>query len=175
MATTFFQRLFRPAKGREAFLPLYRAIVAEARTPIWYAEGTVPDTLDGRFDMVGAILSIVLIRLEAAGEQGQSPAVLLTEIFVDDMDGQLREAGIGDIIVGKHIGKMMSALGGRIAAYRAGINDNDTLDAALIRNLYRGEAPAPENLKIVRDRYLSVHGHLAEMPLPAILSGTITA
>ncbi len=174
VAMNFFQRLFTPAKGREVFLPLYKAVVAEARLPVWYADGAVPDTLDGRFDMVGAILSLILIRLESEGVAGQEPAVLLTEIFVDDMDGQLREEGIGDIIVGKHIGKMMSALGGRIAAYRTGIEERDTLDGALIRNLYRGEVPAPEKLKVVRDRFLSVHAQLKALPLTSILSGMLS-
>src|SRR3546814_2060072 len=67
------------------------------------------------------------------------------------MDGQLREIGIGDIIVGKHIGRMMSMLGGRLGAYRAGLAEGD-LAPALVRNLYRGTAPAPAALAHTRDR-----------------------
>ena len=62
----------------------------------------------------------------------------LTELFVDDMDGQLRQEGIGDVVVGKHVGRMMSALGGRISAYRAALQTGTGLDEALRRNLYRG-------------------------------------
>ena len=80
----------------------------------------MPDTLDGRFDMIAAILALVLLRLEAEGEAGRGPSVLLTEIFIDDMDGTLRQIGIGDYVVGKHVGRMMGALGGRLAAFRAG-------------------------------------------------------
>src|SRR5205823_30948 len=71
----------------------------------------------------------------------------LTERFVDDMDGQLRQMGIGDIVVGKHIGKMMSMLGGRLGAYRDGLAAGD-LAPALVRNLYRGEAPASAALAL---------------------------
>ena len=78
----------------------------------------MPDTIDGRFDMIAAILALVLLRLEAEGEAGRDPSVLLTEIFIDDMDGTLRQIGIGDYVVGKHVGRMMSALGGRLAAFR---------------------------------------------------------
>ena len=80
----------------------------------------VPDTVDGRFDMIAAVLCTVLLRLEREPE-GLATTAPLTERFVDDMDGQLRQIGIGDIVVGKHIGKMMSMLGGRLGAYRDGL------------------------------------------------------
>ena len=94
--------------------PLYAAIVAQARAPDWYVAGAVPDTIDGRFDMVATVLALVLLRLEAE-PAGLAASARLTEQFVTDMDGQLREIGIGDVVVGKHMGRMMGALGGRLA------------------------------------------------------------
>lgn len=117
-------------------MPLYHAVIAQGRQPHWYIEGAVPDTLDGRFDMIVAVLAQVLIRLEQQGATQES--VWLTELFVDDMDGQLRQEGIGDVVVGKHIGRMMSALGGRISAYRAALAGEADMADALRRNLYRG-------------------------------------
>src|SRR3546814_5562560 len=93
---------------------------------------------------------MVLLRVEG-DPAGSVPGTHLAERFVDDMDGQLREIGIGDIIVGKHIGRMMSMLGGRLGAYRAGLAEGD-LAPALVRNLYRGTAPAPAALAHTRDR-----------------------
>ena len=61
------------------------------------------------------------------------------------MDPQLREIGIGDLLVGKHVGRMMGMLGGRLGAYRDGLAAGD-LKPALVRNLYRGEAPATQAL-----------------------------
>src|SRR3546814_21170489 len=84
---------------------------------------------DLRFDMITAILCLVLLRLEGAPETKQQ-SVWLTELFVDDMDGRLRQIGIGDMIVGKHIGRMMSALGGRLAAYRSGLGAGEWLGRA---------------------------------------------
>ena len=98
-------------------LPLYTAVVQRARAEHWYRDGQVPDTVDGRFDMIAAVLALVMLRMESEPSGGE-PAARLAERFVDDMDGQLRELGIGDIIVGKHIGRMMSMLGGRLGAYR---------------------------------------------------------
>lgn len=133
---SFLHRLLGRADPREGLRPLYRAVVAEGRQTHWYKEGAVPDTLDGRFDMIVAILSLALIRLEQLGAKQE--AVWLTELFVEDMDGQLRQEGIGDVVVGKHVGRMMSALGGRTGAYREALAGGDDLGEALRRNLYRG-------------------------------------
>ncbi|TAJ43181.1 MAG: ubiquinol-cytochrome C chaperone, partial [Chitinophagaceae bacterium] len=128
---------------REALVPLYIAIVHIAREPAWYAELGVPDTLDGRFDMVAAILSLVQVRIEAEGVPGRSAGTYLTEVFIDDMEGQVRQIGIGDVLVGKHLGKMVAAMGGRLTAYREAIADPAALEAALVRNIWRGE-PGPD-------------------------------
>lgn len=139
-----FQRLFAQSDPRHAMQPLYIAVVQEGRQPHWYLQGAVPDTIDGRFDMILAILSQVLMRLEALGAAQEG--VWLTELFVDDMDGQLRQEGIGDVVVGKHIGRMVSALGGRLATYRAALAQGHDLREALARNLYRGIPPSNEAL-----------------------------
>lgn len=170
---SILKRLFGDRDKRSELAPLYRAIVAEARTPYWYGEGAVPDTLDGRFEMVAGLLSLVLLRLEAEGEPGREPAALVTELFVEDMDGQLRQIGIGDIVVGKHIGKMMSALGGRLTAYREALRSGGDLDAALARNLYRGDVVEKAAAELVAERLREVHARLAALPLDALLRGRL--
>jgi len=155
----------------EAARPLYDAIVARARQTHWYLAGAVPDTVDGRFDMVAAILSLVLLRLEQAPE-GAEPAARLTEAFIDDMDGQLRQIGIGDIVVGKHIGKMMGMLGGRLGAYRDGLAASD-IGPALVRNLYRGEAPGAAALAHVRETLVKLNAALQPVAIDALLAGSL--
>ena len=164
-----WDRLFG-RKGRDALAPLYNAVVAEARRPDWYLAGQVPDTIDGRFDMVAAVLSLILLRLEDEGEAGRAPSAFLAEIFIDDMDGQLRERGIGDIIVGKHIGRMMGALGGRLGALREAFAGGD-LDGAIDRNIYRGAGPGDAARKAVRDGLTGLRARLAAMPAAELLSG----
>jgi len=166
----FWRKLLGKGSERDALAPLYRAVVAAARRPVWYQAGKVPDTLDGRFDMVAGILSLVLLRLEREGEPGRAPSALLTEIFVDDMDGQLRQQGIGDIVVGKHIGRMMSALGGRLGAFREAFGGGG-LDDVIVRNLYRGEAPDPAALAVVRDGLLTLDAALTATPVGEMLDG----
>ena len=139
---SFLQKLFPDKKQRATLAPLYAAIVAEGRDPFWYREGKVPDTIDGRFDMVAAVTALVLLRLEAEGEAGRGPSVLLTETFIDDMDATLRQIGIGDHVVGKHVGRMMAALGGRLAAFRDA-RESDSLTGAVRRNIFH-ESPSSE-------------------------------
>jgi len=165
--------LWRRLLGRGAdnpLGPLYRNVVATARRPIWYRSGEVPDTIDGRFDMVAAILSLVLLRLEAEGEPGREPAARLAELFVSDMDAQLREEGIGDIVVGKHIGRMMGALGGRLGAFREAFEGGD-LDGAITRNIYRGHSVGPGAASVLRDGLIAIRAALDATPAREILAG----
>ena len=155
----------------EIALPLYTAIVARARAPHWYEAGAVPDTVDGRFDMVATILAFVLLRLESDAAAA-GPSARLTERFVDDMDGQLREIGIGDIVVGKHIGKMMGMLGGRLGAYRAALAEED-LAPALVRNLWRGAAPDAAALAHVVTGLRGFHAALDATSTATLLDGVL--
>lgn len=173
MALNALKKWFGGSDERAALRPLYDAIIAEARLPHWYVEGQVADSIDGRFDMVNAILALVLIRMEAMGDEARRPSTLLAETFVEDMDGQLREIGIGDIVVGKHIGRMMSALGGRLGAYRAGFGKGGDPQAALLRNLYRGEAPDGTALGHVENALRALIARLSGETLGALLTGRL--
>lgn len=164
--------------GGQATAPtrrLYDAVVGVARTPHWYLNGAVPDTIDGRFDMIAVVLSIVLLRLE------QDPAAAaasarLTEHFIEDMDAQLRQVGIGDVGIGKHVGKMMSMLGGRLGAYRdalaAGAPDGALADA-LVRNLYRGDAPDAASLAYVAAELRRFEADVAATPIATLIAGSL--
>lgn len=156
---------------QDAALPLYNAVVQKARAEHWYLGGCVPDTVDGRFDMIAAVLAFVMLRMETEPAGGE-PAARLAERFVDDMDGQLRELGIGDIVVGKHIGKMMSMLGGRLGAYRDGLAAGD-IDGALVRNLYRGAAPDPSALAHVRNALIAFRDALVSVPIATLIAGEL--
>lgn len=158
---------------REELVPLYSAIVTEARNPFWYAQAGVPDTLDGRFDMVAAILSLVLVRIEAEGDAGRAASALLTEVFIDDMEGQIRQLGIGDVIVGKHLGKMVAAMGGRLSAYRDVIDDPAAFEEALVRNLWRGEPGPDAKPALAGERLRGVAAELKATPWDVLMAGAL--
>lgn len=165
-----WQKLFG-GQAEDPVQPLYDAIVVHARASHWYEAGAVPDTVDGRFDMVAAVLAFVLLRLE--GEPtGAGASAHLAERFVADMDGQLREMGVGDIGVGKHIGKMMAMLGGRLGAYRDGLTSG-ALGGALVRNVYRGAEPAPAALAHVERELLAFRDALAGVAAATVIAGDL--
>ena len=136
--------LGRPDPAQEQVRPLWLKVVEIAREPDWYARGGIADSVPGRFDAITLVLALVMLRMERDPALS-APSGRLTELFVNDMDGQLRQSGIGDLSVGKQIGKLMGALGGRIEAFRAGLAESE--DAALIaaadRNLTFGENGNP--------------------------------
>ncbi|WP_044336667.1 ubiquinol-cytochrome C chaperone family protein [Sphingomonas hengshuiensis] len=164
------QKLLRRS-DRGSVPVLYRAVVERGRAAHWYETGAVPDTIDGRFDMIAAVLAVVLLRLEREPE-GIAPSTVLAECFIEDMDGQLREIGVGDVVVGKHMGKMMGMLGGRLGAYRDGLA-NGTLGAAIVRNIYRSNAPAPAALAHVEQSLTALAKALSAQPIVAIIAGEL--
>jgi cytochrome b pre-mRNA-processing protein 3 len=170
---SLLQRIFGESKQRAALEPLYQAGVAIARDPFWYIEGQVPDTLDGRFDMVAAVTALLLLRLEADGESSRDVTVVLTELFIDDMDATLRQVGIGDYVVSKHVARMTSALGGRLGAFReaggAGYAD------AVRRNIFHEAPPSEEAVAIVAARLERFSAALTETPTAELRAGRVPA
>lgn len=115
---------------------LCAAIGARAREPVFFSELGVPDTIDGRFDLVALHAWLVLQRLRSAGMKNSSQA-LIDALFAS-FDESLRDLGVGDIGIGHRMKKMADAFYGRLAAYGAAI-DEPALTAAILRNVYRGE------------------------------------
>ena len=131
----FFRR--RPRDG--AAEALYEQIVVQARAPGFYRELGVPDTLDGRFEMLALHLFLLLNRLRRGGGDAASRA--LTQTLVDrliaDMDGNLREMGAGDLGVGRRVRRMAEGFNGRLAAYDTGLaRGTAVLGEAIRRNVY---------------------------------------
>jgi cytochrome b pre-mRNA-processing protein 3 len=169
---SIFQRMFGGRSERAALAPLYGAIVARGRDPFWYRDGGVPDTIDGRFDMVAAVTALVLLRLKAAGEPGRLPLLLLTEAFVADMDASLRQIGIGDHVVGKHVGRMMGALGGRLQAFRDAI-DERAFAAAVRRNVFHEAPPSEAAAARVTARLWALCRGLSKTRVDELLAGRL--
>ena len=167
-------RLFGERRERARLEPLYRAIVAAGRDPDWYQAGEVPDTVDGRFDMIASVLALVLIRLEREGEAARTDSVLLTESFIDDMDSSLRQIGIGDFVVGKHVGRLVGALGGRLDAYRSALAGDGDLTDAVRRNVFRDSPPSPEAAQFVAAGLERFHEGLDALSLEQMLGGALS-
>ena len=147
---------------REAVRPLWHKVVEIAREPSFYTDCNVSDSVGGRFDLITAVLCAVMVRVEASEMRAES--ALLAELFVEDMDGQLREFGVNDVVVGKRMGKLMSVLGGRLGAYRSALmaKDLEKLIAAVTRNVtFSEDADEAAGAQCVAHKLLAFSERLA--------------
>ncbi|MCW5752039.1 MAG: ubiquinol-cytochrome C chaperone family protein [Alphaproteobacteria bacterium] len=153
---------------------LYVALVGQARQPGFYAGLGVPDSLDGRFEMISLHAFLVLRRLRAAGEPGRRLGQALFDVMFADMDQNLREMGVGDLGVGKRVKAMASGLYGRIAAYEGALaGPDDEAQAALRRNVF-GTAEPPADALPALALYLRREAEaLAGQPDVAIMAGDV--
>lgn len=157
---SFLSRLFgTESDPREDIRPLWHAIVGEARQPRWYREGGVADTLEGRFDMITAVMALAILRMERSEVLARDTA-FLTELFVEDMDSQLRESGLGDPSIGKYVGRLVSAMGGRIGAFREALGGERAMEDVIAKNMTLVEdadaAPLAAGLRDLADRFAAI-------------------
>ncbi|MBL8687685.1 MAG: ubiquinol-cytochrome C chaperone [Rhodospirillaceae bacterium] len=121
--------------GNTAAESLYLAAVEAARRPILFTELGVPDTLDGRYEMVALHTYLVLRRLKRDHAATAELAQAVFDFMFVDFDNTLRELGVGDLGVGRRVKQMATGFYGRIAAYDAGMEGGDLVEA-LRRNAY---------------------------------------
>lgn len=134
--------LFRRRPFEAEGFALYAAAVASARHPAWYEQLGVPDTLDGRFDMIALFVFLVIDRARTEPDpRGPKLAQAVFDAMFADMDENLREMGVGDLSVGKKVKVMWEAFNGRARAYAAALESPDeaALAEALARNVWRSE------------------------------------
>jgi len=116
---------------------LFEAATGEARRAHWYREGAVPDSLDGRFAALSTILALILVRLEREGEDGNAPSVALTERFIEVMESEHRELGLGDPTLGKTVRKLVGMLARRTELWRLAVTGDGAWDEAVRDSLYK--------------------------------------
>ncbi len=162
----------RAAHERTGFL-LYGAAVAAAREPYCYAVQGVPDTLDGRFDLIGLHVFLLIHRLRFLPEPGPAVAQAVFDAMFSNMDTALREMGVGDLSVGRRVRAMWEAFHGRARAYEAGLQNADSaaLPTALARNIWHGTAPPPDAVDALARLTRAQHAHLAAQDATALLAG----
>jgi cytochrome b pre-mRNA-processing protein 3 len=107
----------------------YAAIVDQARRPEFYVNLGVPDTIEGRFEVIALHMALLIDRLSNDGPAGQDVARTVNEVFVTDMDDNMREIGVGDLAVPRKVKKAAAAVYDRAGSLRAALKEPG--DAAL--------------------------------------------
>lgn len=154
---------------------LYGAIVAQSREPYFYERLGVPDTPDGRYDVLALHTILVLRRMRGDAAIAAATGQALFDLMFIDMDENLREMGVGDLAVGKRIKALVQGFYGRLAAYDAAIGNQDraALAGALRRNLYRKATPSDDEVAFVADYVLRQATALAGQDGTRIADGDI--
>ncbi|MBN9563068.1 MAG: ubiquinol-cytochrome C chaperone family protein [Alphaproteobacteria bacterium] len=167
--------LIRRGRHERAGFGLYGAAVSAARDSYFYATLGVPDTLDGRFDMLGLHAALLIRRLRQCPEPGPAIAQAVFDAMFSDMDRNLREMGVSDLAVGKRVRAMWEAFHGRAQAYDAALdaNDPDALAAAVSRNVWRGEQAAHGATETLARVALAQSAFLADQPLADLAAGRV--
>jgi cytochrome b pre-mRNA-processing protein 3 len=131
-------QLFTSGPASSTIDALYGAIVAQARLPSFYLTYGVADTVEGRFDMIVLHLVLLFRRLAREPELSRSLGQGVFDRFCRDMDHNLREMGVGDLSVPKHMRRLAEAFYGRAGAYEQALAsaDDGLLTAALARNVF---------------------------------------
>jgi len=164
MLDYLFRRLTADSRRGEE---LFKSLTRIAREPHWYVEGDVPDTLDGRFAVLATVTAFAFVRLEAEGEEGNRASVALTERFIEVMESEHRELGMGDPTLGRTVRRLVGSLARRTDLWRTAVSSPGDWAAAAQESLYKSDV-SPNALKrsveALKDLWAELgHASLAEI------------
>jgi cytochrome b pre-mRNA-processing protein 3 len=179
----WWQRLRRAERAhdarRQVALQLYHAVVNQARTPAWYRDLGVPDTPEGRFEMIALHVALVLRRLRCEGLAGQALGQQLFDVMFADLDGSLRELGVSDLSVGKYVKRLAGNFYARLAAMDEALaaphnaHEGASLHGMLRANVYHGLAPSDRQLDALASALAAQDRALARQEGAALCHGII--
>ncbi|HEY8613717.1 MAG TPA: ubiquinol-cytochrome C chaperone family protein [Roseomonas sp.] len=167
--------LLRSRTHERSGFALYTAAVSAARDPSLFGEEAVPDTLEGRFDLIALHAALMVRRLHRDPDpRGPALAQAVFDAMFADMDLNLREMGVGDMSIGKRVRRMWEAFHGRALAYEAALEAGDSaaLEAALARNVWSGEPPEGAAPRLARHA-IALDAALAAQPFDALVAGRV--
>ncbi len=167
--------LFKKNPDVETAHALYADTILAARRTELFTEMGVPDTPEGRFEMLALMAFLVLRRLKS-DDAARDVAQAYFDVMFEDIDSNLRELGVGDISVGKKVKRLAESFYGRIKAYEEALaaGDNGELCRTLARHPYRNTEPAEHNLERLARQIRAEDAHLAAQSMSALLDGKIS-
>jgi len=124
---------FRRNQAKFQAQAVLAAVITASRRPDFYGPGRVPDTLEGRFELLTLNAALALVRLKAA--EAPALAQAFTDTLFRHIDSGLREAGVGDLTVPKRMRRLAGDFYGRLDAYAEALSAPEALAAAIVRNV----------------------------------------
>jgi cytochrome b pre-mRNA-processing protein 3 len=167
--------LFRTIAVREAAELAYGRVVAHARQPGFFADCGVPDTVDGRFELICLHAFLYLHRLKREQKRAAPLGQRFFDTMFGDFDRSLREMGFGDLSVGREVKRMAQAFYGRVAVYEEGLEGDDSvLRPALARNLFGTAPPNPALLEAMAGYVRREAARLSRKSTEELLAGRLS-
>lgn len=168
--------IFSGKKPEEEAHALYAATINQARQEFLFKDFGVPDTVDGRFDMISLHIFLVLRRLKAESNRTADLAQCLFDTMFADMDRSLREMGAGDLGVGRRVKLMATAFYGRLSAYEKATANGDSgaLSEAILRNIFREDGAKRQEAERIANYTNWVADTLLEYSIDDLLEGRLT-
>lgn len=170
------QRSTQRRQRQEAAHRLYRAVVGKARAPALYSDFCVPDTNDGRFEMLAVHAALVMRRLAQGDAAAQALGQALFDLMFDDIDRNLRELGVGDLSVGKKVKGIAASFLARAAALEAALPSADeaAVTGILARNLEAADVrPTAPQLAALARYVVELDHALGETQIDALREGRL--
>ncbi len=164
---------FRRLPHERAGFTLYGAAVATARSPFFYADLAVRDSVEGRLDLIHLHAALLVRRLRRDTDtRGPALAQAVFDAMFSDMDVNLREMGVSDLVVGKRVRGLWEAFHGRAIAYEAALDaaDHAAMPAALARNVWREDEAGPAAHRLSRIAFAQAD-HLQSQGFAKLLAG----
>ena len=165
----------RSTSPRRIAAELYGDVVAAARAAVFYADLGVPDTIEGRYEMIVLHVVLLLRRMRQPGAEQKRLAQALVDFMAADLDRSIRELGVGDMSVGKFMKRLGEGLYGRAAAYDKALDDHDirALEVAVLRNIFDGYNPGARILAIIAQYVQAQYDYLAGQLIEPIAAGHV--
>jgi cytochrome b pre-mRNA-processing protein 3 len=166
--------LMRRSRLGDTIPSVYGVIVAQARSPLFYRTYCVPDTVEGRLGMIVLHLALLLRRLAAENAEMRELGQRVFDWFCQDMDDNLREMGVGDLAVPRHMRRIGEGFYGQVAAYDRALTSADAkdLEEALRRNIFAG-APSAAGAAQLALYVRETARRLASIEAAAIMNGKL--
>ncbi|WP_119678580.1 ubiquinol-cytochrome C chaperone family protein [Indioceanicola profundi] len=170
-------RLFRRSSNQRTVAELYGRIVAQARSESFFTGVGVPDTIEGRFELIALHAWLVMRRLSREGRGAAEFNQALFDFMFADLDLNLREAGVSDLKVGDKVKELATHFYGRVKAYEDGVSPGaaqGALEAALDRNLFGSTLPEPRHVAAMVEYVRREAAALDAEPADGLLKGRVT-
>lgn len=167
---------FRSKKRRgDVAAQLYVVSVEQARSPAFFTEMGVPDSVDGRFDMIILHIMLLIRRMRTQGEEAAAVSQELLNLMFADMDRNLREMGVGDLSVGKQVKKMAKAFYGRSDTWEKGLDESiSALASALTETVYRSVEGGAAEVDALAAYTVAADAALQAQGIEDVLTGVVS-